>query len=173
VTFVDFPVLPSAGQVQIAGTANINISSVTPGVRIGTDPNPLAAGNTLPYRDQEYVPTTEFHYLTITGAAVSANVTPATANQNLRKLLIYVTADAAMAAANENTVTATLNGVVIFERKFYLPAASVAVPFGGFTLCDLDADLIGLPTAAGNLTVALTTALSVGQLDINAYFTPQ
>lgn len=173
VIFVDFPVLPSGSTTSVLNTVNVNLSSVSAGVRVPTDPNPLAAGNTLPYRDQEYVPQTESHQLAITGAATTVNVVPTLANQNLRKLYIFLTGDAAMAAAGENTLTVTLNAVTIFSRKFYLPNAAPATPMAGVTLCELDGDLIGFPAAAGNITVTLATALSVGQLDINAYFTPQ
>lgn len=173
IIFVDFPVLPSSTQAQVTNTVNTNIESVNPAVVIRVDPNPMAAGNTLPYRDQEYVPVAEYHALAITGAALTANVVPAIPNQNLRKLRVYVTGDAAMAAAGLNTLTVTLNGAQIFTRKFYLPAAAPATPGLGFTLCDLDADNIGLAAAAGNLTVTIATALSVGQLDVDSYFTPQ
>lgn len=173
IIFVDFPVLPSSTQAQVTNKVNVNIQSVDPAALFRTDPNPLAAGNTLPYRSQEYVPVAEYHSLSITGAAVTANVVPAVPNQNLRKLRVYLTGDAAMAAAGLNTLTVTLNGVAIFTRKFYLPAAAPAAPIPGSVLCELDMDSMGLPAVAGNLTVTLGAALSSGQLDVDSYFTPQ
>lgn len=171
--FVDFPVLPSTTQTSVLNTVNVDLQSANPAAVVTVNPNPMGAGNTLPYRDQEYVPVTETHQLALTGAAVTVNVVPTVANQNLRLLKLFLTGDAAMAAAGENTVTVTLQGVVIFTRKFYLPNAAPAAPLPGFTLAELDFGMIGQPAAAGNLTIALATALSVGQLDANAYFTPQ
>ena len=173
IIFVDFPVLPSSTQAQVTNTVNTNIESVDPGAIFHTDPNPLAAGNTLPYRTQEYVPVAEYRALSITGAAVSANVVPAIPNQNLRKLRVYITGDASTAAAGLNTLTVTLNGVQVFTRKFYLPNAAPAAPLTGALLCELDADGLGLLAGAGNLTVAIGTALATGQIDVDSYFTPQ
>jgi hypothetical protein len=173
VTFVDFPVLPSATQAQIVNTVNVAVKSFDPAAVVHTDPNPLAAGNTLPYRAQEYVSVAEPHYLTISGATTSVNVVPTVPSQNLRKLQISLTPNATLAAAGLNTVTATLNGVIVFKAQFYLPAAITANPLGNLTLCDLDASALGLAAGAGNLTVAVTTALATGAIDVNAYFTPQ
>lgn len=173
VTFVDFPVLPSGTTAAITNTVNVNLQSVSGGVRVPVDPNPLAAGNTLPYRDQEYVPQAEFHYLSLSGATTTVNVTPTTANQNLRKLKISASGDATLAAAGEITLTATLNGSVIFTRTVYLTATTPAGSPMIEVLCDENFDMIGLPAAAGNLTVSITTALATGKIDINAYFTPQ
>lgn len=172
VCFVDFPVLPSAATTQIVGTVNTVITGIGSTVMNAND-NPLAAGNTLPYRTQEYVPTAEPHTGAITGAATTYTLTPTTAQQNLRRFRAYLTGDAAMAAAGENTITVTLNGATIFSRKFYLPNAAPAAPQPGITLAEIDADTFGLPAAAGNLVVTLATALSVGQVDIESYFTPQ
>lgn len=173
VVFVDFPVLPSGLSAAITNTVNVNLASVSAGVRVPVDPNPLAAGNTLPYRDQEYVPQAEFHYLSLSGATTSVNVTPTIANQNLRKLKISASGDATLAAAGEITLTATLNGSVIFTRTVYLTATTPAGSPMIEVLCDENFDMIGLPAAAGNLTVSITTALATGKIDINAYFTPQ
>lgn len=164
--FVDFPVLPSAE--LSAATINANIVSPLP---LPTLPANLPGG--VPYRTQEYVPAAEPHTGSITGAAVTYTLTPTMANQNLRRLRVYLTGDAAMAAAGENTITVSLNAVVIFSRKFYLPNAAPAAPAPGVTLGEIDADTFGLPAAAGNLVVTLATALSVGQVDIESYFTPQ
>lgn len=173
VTFVDFPVLPSGNSTVITNTANVNLASVSAGVRVPVDPNPMAAGNTLPYRDQEYVPQAEFHYLSLSGATTSVNVTPTLANQNLRKLKISASGDATLAVAGEITLTATLNAVTIFTRTVYLTATTPAGSPMIEVLCDENFDMIGLPAAAGNLTVSITTALATGKIDINAYFTPQ
>jgi len=172
VIFVDFPVLPSSTQASILNTVQTNIASVTPGVRIGTDPNPLAAGNTLPYRTQEYVSAPEFHALSIAPAATTVNVVPTVANQNLRKLQIAISGDAAKAAAGIVTVTATLNGVLIFSKALYLNAAA-ATNVLNYDVCNLEFNDLAPPAAAGNLTIALSAALTTGTVSANAYFTPQ
>lgn len=172
VCFVDFPVLPSAATTQVTGTVSTLITGIGTTVMNAND-NPMAAGNTLPYRTQEFVPLAEPHAGSIAPAATTYTLTPTTAQQNLRRLRIYLTGDAAMAAAGENTITVTLNGVTIFSRKFYLSNAAPAAPTPGITLAEIDADTYGLPAAAGNLVVTLATTLSVGQVDIESYFTPQ
>ena len=173
VIFVDFPVLPSGLSAQITNTPNVNIASVANGVVMKVDPNPLAAGNTLPYRDQEYVPQAEYHYGSITGSGTSFSVTPTAANQNLRKLGIYVTGDAYNSGSAEILVTAKLNGNNVFERTIWLPTAAPTTTVPSFAVCDLDFGFIGLPAAAGALQVTISSALTGGVLDINAYFTPQ
>jgi hypothetical protein len=172
--FVDYPIIPFQISAASAAGANesVQVVSWTAAQDVLTNPTALAQGG-VPYRTQEDIATAEYHYLSLSGATVTVNVTPTTPNQNLRKLRIYVTGDAAMAAAGDNLLTVTLNAIAIFERKFTLPAAAPATPGQGFTVCELDMDEIGLPAAAGALAVTISTALSVGQMDVNAYFTPQ
>lgn len=173
VIFVDYPVLPSGNNTSILNTVNVNLASVSAGVRVPTDGYPLAAGNTLPYRTQEYVPTTEVGHIQITGAATSGSYQPVTAQQNLRKVILTLSGNATLAAAGAVTVTLTLNGATIFTATMYVGATVPAnsPSFEEFT--NMDFSMIGLPAAAGNLTATLSTALATGSLDINAYFTPQ
>ena len=165
VVFVDFPVLPNAGAVQILGTANVNIAS----------PNPLPVlgsvnASGVPYQATEVpVLTTAYQSIgVITGATLSTTITPA-ANTYLRRLIATFTGNAAMAVAGLNTLTATLNGVIVYEENVYLPVASANV-IGAAYRVDLDMSKLGLAAGAGDLVVTLGTALSAGELDINAYF---
>lgn len=171
VIFVDFPVLPAAGLTAIAGVANVNLQSAAPGAVVTTNPNPLAAGNTLPYRTQEYVSAPEFHNVQLAAGALTANIVPAIAQQNLRKLKIYLSQNATLAVAGTVTLSATLNGALIYSRTLYIPAVITVGDAG--EVASLDFDTFAAPAAAGNLTITLSAALATGTVDANAYFTPQ
>ena len=173
VIFVDYPVLPSGNATNVLNTVNVNLNSVSAGVRVPTDGNPLAAGNTLPYRTQEYVPAAEAGHIQITGAATTGNYQPVTAQQNLRKIILTLSGNATLAAAGQVTVTLTLNGVTIFTAIMYVGATVPANSPSFEEFSNLDFGMIGLPAGAGNLTATISTALASGSLDINAYFTPQ
>lgn len=174
VWFVDYPIIPyqiSAANASGASEA-VQVVSWTATQDVLTNPTALAQGN-LPYRTQELPPPVEYHYLSLSGATVTVNVVPTQPNQNLRKLRIYVSGDAFIAAAGDNLLTVALNAITIFERTFTLPGAAVVSPTQGFTLCELDLDSIGLNAAAGSLAITISNALSAGKIDINSYFTQQ
>lgn len=171
--FVDFPVLPSGMNASVTNTVQTNIASITPGVVFETDSPALAAGNSVPYRTQEYTAPGDYKAVTITGAAVSGVLTPTLANENLRKLLVSITGNAALAAAGLLTITATANGVQFFKRSIYLPAAAPALPLPEVWREDVNFEVVGIPLAASNVTITLSAALTSGQLDANAYFTAQ
>ncbi len=171
VYFVDFPVLPGGSTVNVAGTANVNIVGSTAVVRV--DPNPLAAGNTLPYRTQEYVSLATQTSFSILAGATTNNVAPA-ANSNLRKLVITTTTNATLAVAAENVLTITLNGVNVFVARFFFPAAAIANDIGSLILYDEDFNVAALNTgAAGTLVATWSTAFATGSTNVNAYFSPQ
>lgn len=165
--FVDYPVIPfQISATEATGSQDVTVTGWTYAGNIPVQPTPLAAGN-VPSRVQEYVPQATSYYLSGTGA-----IAPGVANQNLRKLKISLSGDASLAAAGLTTLTVQANAVTIFERTIYLPAAAPATPSLGFDLFDESFD-IGIPMAAGTLTLALSTALTSGKLETNAYFTPQ
>lgn len=168
--FVDFPVLPSTSQATILGTANVNIVGSTATVKV--DPNPLAAGNTLPYREQEYVQTAEYHALSIAAGATTANVAP-TANANLRKISVRLSGNATLAVAATVTLTLTLNGAQFYQDVFYVPNA-IAAGEQSYVLCDEDFSFVAPGVgAAGTLVVTLSAALLTGTVTVNSYFGPQ
>lgn len=170
--FVDYPVLPSATAVTLQGTANVNIANVTSTNPLFVIPTPLSQG--LPYRDQEYVPQTEYHYGSITGSGTSVTITPTTTNQNLRKLLIYVSGDATNSGASEIAVTVTANGNPCFQRTIILPTAAPSpLITDSYLVCEEDFGFIGIPLAAGAVVVTISHVLTTGVMDVNTYFTPQ
>lgn len=172
VIFVDFPVLPSQTQATILGTVNAQITGVSGGVVMRVDPNPLAAGNTLPYRVQEYVEPVSYSSFTIAAGATTANVA-GPANYNLRKLRVTVSGDAALAVAGQDVLTITLNGITIFTDTFYFPAAAAA-GIARYELCNLDFDFVAPGVgAAGTLVATWGTALATGKTTVNAYFGAQ
>lgn len=172
VIFVDFPVLPSSNQATITNTPNVNISGVSAGVRMPTDGNPLAAGNTLPYRTQEYVPAGEFKTVTFVAGDLTHTVTPTTANQNLRKVYLTFTSNTSAAAAINLGITLALNGVTIGSRHLFLPAAA-GTTLASPVIFEWDFDMLGLNAGAGGLVITLNTATQSGTIDVEAYFTPQ
>lgn len=172
VVFVDFPVLPSGLSATITNTPNVNLASIGSVVMNAND-NPMAAGNTLPYRVQDYVPTANYQSGSIFGTNVSTTLTPSAANQNLRKLDISVSGSAYNSGSSDILVTVTANGANCYARTITLPAAAPASPAPAFSVCSLSFDAIGIPMGAGNLVVTISHALTAGNMDVNAYFTPQ
>lgn len=165
VIFVDFPVLPSGTDVTVSNTVSVDIVSPDP---VPTAPSVNSGG--IPYQNTEVpVLVTPFFNNTITGGTTSSgDITPA-ANTFLRKLILTLTGNVTLAAAGLNLITATLNGVVVFEENVYIPAA--AANDGEYWSKILDFEKIGLSVgAAGSLVVTVGTALATGELDINAYF---
>jgi hypothetical protein len=151
--FVDFPVLPNNGQVNISGTIQANIESVSPGVSFDTYIKPT--------------PVTAF-YAQITGAATSASINPPD-NTNLKKLILSINASARLAASGDVPITVTLNGSQIFKMTIYLGAGNS----GGDSFAEdyqLDFSNLGLNSGAGDLVTSIGTALAGGAVDINAYF---
>lgn len=130
--------------------------------------NPLATGG-VPLRTQELVPTTESLNDTIAAGANSVSLAPVTANQNVRKLQVYLSGDAALAAAGIVEFTITVNGVTIFANSIYVPGGGGA----GSLVADLDFSSIGIPAAAGDIVVALSQAFTAGTVSVNAWLAPQ
>lgn len=165
VIFVDFPVLPAGTVVTVSGTADVNIVSPDP---LPTSPTVNASG--VPYQNTEVPVLTAANYSgAITGSTKTVTITPGTANQYLRKLILSFTGNASTAAAGTNLLTVTLNGVTIYEENVYLPGAAGTVTGSAYKI-DLDFAKLGLYAAAGDLVVTLVTALANGLLDVNAYF---
>lgn len=167
VIFVDFPVLPNAGQVNIGNTVNVDITGIAAGVTIPVAPTINAQG--LPYQVVQTPSAGNYGHGSISGAGTSASFTPGTANLNLRKLALSITGNASLAAAGIVTLSVTVNGVAVFSEGIYLPAAAGTNAGEAYTR-NLDFDGIALPAAAGNITVTLSSALATGQLDFNSYF---
>jgi hypothetical protein len=167
--FVDYPVIPfQISATEATGSQDVTVTNWTYAGNVPVQGTALATGN-VPYRTQEYVPQAAANYLNGVG-----NIAPAIANQNLRRMKITLSGDAVLAAAGETTLTVQANGVTIYEQTIYLPNAIPAAPVPFYILADEDFGLIGIPMAAGDLSIALSTALgATGKLETNAYFTPQ
>jgi len=161
--FVDFPVLPNTGQVNIAGTANVNIVSPNP---LPTSPTVNVGG--LPYQTQEVpLPVVAWHGSIAAGATVST-IIPAP-NSNLRKLKITFSDNCTLVVAAVIVMTVTLNGVSIYNQSIYFPTTPT-LGIGGEQI-KLDLEMLGLNVgAAGTLVVTLASTLATGIVDINAFF---
>ena len=163
--FVDFPVLPNSGAVQVENTVSVDI--VAASATVPTQPAVNASG--VPYQVQQQPANMTAEYLTLTGATVTASVTPP-ANTNLRKLVLSITDNATLAAAGYELITITLNGATIFKENVYVPAAALANSLMGYHR-DLSFDGAAANVGAtGTLAVTIGTALATGIMDINAYF---
>jgi len=163
IVFVDFPVLPNAGQTNIAGTVDVNVISPSP---LPTSPTANAGG--LPYQTQERPLPVVAWYGTIAAGATTATITPA-ANTNLRKLKITFSNNSTLAVAATILMTVILNGTAIYMENLYFPTTPT-LGVGG-ELIKLDFEMLALNVgAAGTLVVTLASALTTGIVDINAYF---
>lgn len=163
VMFADFPVLPfTANQ---GGAQAVTISGPNP---LQVQVQPQANGG-LPAQTQEIpAPVVSFYNGLITGGVTSTgNITPA-ANSNLRKLVLSLSGNVTLAVAGLNVITATLNGVQIYKRSIFIPAA--AVNNAQFWEDILDFQKIGLNAGAASLVVTVGTALATGLLEVNAFF---
>lgn len=158
----DFPLLPSSSVVTIAGGSVT--ASLAPGQTVAIPASPAAG---LGYSTTSLPAPCAALQGTIAAGATSVTLTPV-ASTNLRKLRISMTANATLAAAAVDEVTVTLNGVQIFKRGVYIPAAA-----GASDVVDISEsfDEVAFNAgSAGTLVVTLGTALATGQLDVNAVF---
>jgi hypothetical protein len=164
IQFVDFPVLPGAGVVNIGNTVNVNVVSPSPLPVVPTVNN---AGT--PYQvTVEPTSLTPFYSGAITGATLTTGNIAMPANTNLRKLSLSLSGNAAFAAAGVAAVIATLNGTQIYEGHVYLGTAETVPGMAWNEILDFSNNGLACG-AAGNLVVTIGTALSAGILDVNAY----
>ncbi len=158
INFVDFPVLPTASLFAVGNAIDVNVLT----------PSPLPVSLPAGAQSVQQLPSPVVsYYASISGAGLNAVIAPA-ANTNLRKLILSLSDDASLALAGKDLLTVTLNGVIIFKQNIYIPGAAGTL-LGAIPI-ELNFDMVGLNVGAGNLTVALATALATGILDINAYF---
>lgn len=163
IVFVDFPVLPDAGQVSVKGTVTVTPS----GGVMDTQPAQNASGGT-PYQTQETPPACDASQSSISGASTSATITPV-ASTNLKMLQLGLSGDASLAAAGEETISVSLNGNVIYADVLSLPAAAGSNPSAFNQVLDFSHTGLSAGTT-GTLVVTIGTALATGKLSINAYF---
>lgn len=164
VIFVDFPVLPDAGAVTIENTVTVTWPSALP-----VAPTVNASGTPYQFTEVPVLMAAPLYNAAITGATLTTgNMTPAASNLYLRKLQLSLTGNAAMAVAGLNTITATLNGTQIYKRQVFLPAASASL-VGQAWEETLDFAKEGMYFGAGSLVVTVSTALSTGALEVNAF----
>lgn len=159
--FVDFPVLPNAGAVAITG-GSVGIS----GQPIDTQPAVNNAG--APYQVQEIPPLASAPEYG-SGASGTITLTPATAGQYLRKLVLSISDNATLAAAGLTTLTVSANGTQIFKQSIYVPAAALDSA-GSLWELNLDFPQVGISMGTGTLTVVIGTALTAGIVEANGYF---
>ena len=101
--------------------------------------------------------------------ATTATLTPPVANLRLRKLVFSVTENATLAASGIVQITFTLNGTVIFSEGFFVPASATGQA-GVAHHRDIPFDMLDLNAGAGALVCTLSTAMTGGQMDVNAFF---
>jgi hypothetical protein len=104
----------------------------------------------------------------ITGTATSVTITPP-ADANLRDIHIDITDNATLATAGVDTITATLNGVVIYSGGAFVPATALDTN-GVLRSIDVNFGSIAPNAGSGTLVVTIGTALATGSVYVNAYF---
>jgi len=159
--FVDFPVLPSSGLTQISGVVQVAVTGQPVSVQGAVD----VAG--VPYNVRLSPAAAAPYNASITGAAVSAVIAPV-ANSIMRRLRLALTGDASLAAAGALTISAVLNGVMVFSEIVHMPA--VAGTGAQLYVADYDVSDLAYNVGAGNLTVNISAALATGSLSINTSF---
>jgi hypothetical protein len=168
ITFVDFPVLPDSGLVNIGNTVGINITGFN---YVGALPVLPAINNGgIPYQVTNLpILGGTAYQAAITGTATSATITPTSTTGILHRLVCTLSGDAAFATAGSQTITCTLNGITIYRQSFYLGAVALAgqclIP-----LINEQFNAYQLGAGTGNLVVTLGAALSAGTLSINAVY---
>jgi hypothetical protein len=157
--WVDFPVLPGAGAVNILNSPTVTVGNVPLPVLV-----PINVSG-APYQVAVEPAAAESHYDgAITGAVLVSTITPTAANLYLRKLRLKISANATSAAATI-TVTCVLNGVTVYTETVVLATLPAL-------LAELDFDTVGLNAAAGGLVTTISAALTAGLLEINTWWTP-
>ena len=160
--WTDFPLLPSAGVVTIAGgTVDATITN-TPNVAVPASPGG-GAGYLSTLTPSGATPLSA---VLTTGTTVS--VAPP-ANSNLRKLSVQLSANAIDAAAGLVTLTAVLGGVTVYTRAVYVPTAQTSAVDLVNDVLDFDGVAVNAG-AAGDLVFTVSTALTGGQWTFNAWF---
>lgn len=162
VVFVDYPVLPNAGVVVVSGTVNVDV--------IGPNPLPVSMPvnvGGVPYQVTEAALVAQTAGILIAAGQVTANVAPPTANSNLRKFAIAVSGTCTKAAAGENNVFLTVNGNVIFEEFFQVPAT--ATP-GLLYNKIVDLGSLGFNVGSVNAVLTIGSAMLTGSVIANLYF---
>lgn len=162
--FVDFPVLPNAGAVQVLNTVDVNIASASNAASpVYTAPSVNSGG--LPYQTAIRPEVAEYHGLSIAAGATTATVNP-TVGKTLRKVILDVSDYATQAVAGEITVTLSLNGAVFYSVPVYVPTgAGQGAPYHA----EIDFTVLGF-TVTGAFAMAVSGALATGTVQANGYF---
>lgn len=100
--------------------------------------------------------------------ATSLTLTPP-ANSNLRLLHLDVSDNATQTTAGVITVTATLNGVVVYVGGVYGPATALSNA-GSLFQTSLNFAAVAPNDGTGSLVITLSGALTAGTIFVNAYF---
>jgi hypothetical protein len=172
INFVDFPVLPGQGTVNIGNTVSVDVVApnplpVLPAVNNAGQPYQVnVTESVLP---QPVVATAASAITAIVASGSSTDSVAAPANLNLRKLRISISGNSAIAAAGLMTIEMTLDAVVIFYDEIYMPAA------GGtdavFYTADMDFDSLAYNAGlAGDMVLTLGAALTSGVAQAVGYF---
>lgn len=163
--FVDFPVLPDSGLVNIGNQVSVNLAGFS---FSGSLPVLPAVNNQgIPYQTTRVRPSGEFHQSTITGSATSATITPS-ASFYLQRLKIYIPDD----------VTVSTSGEIIFDIKvgsatIETVGVYITTNISGRDPHFLDLDLRGIKigNAGDSIKVTISGAINAGTIFINSQFT--
>ncbi len=132
------------------------------GAVIGTGINPLFT--------EEVSSALQFFSASLTGTGGSV-VGPASEPNALRRVRLTLSGDAAIAAAGEQTIEITYNGIAVFEDTIYMLAAG-ADNAALWYEADIDLGSLGVHStvASADLTLTLGTALTAGVARLSGWF---
>lgn len=162
--FVDFPVLPDSGLVNIGNTVSVNLSSYSFAGALPVLPSINNQG--IPYQITKIRPQGEFKQAQITGSALTASLTPS-ASGFLQRLKIYVPDDVKIGTAGENLITISVGALVIQQFGIYLDTTTALRSPHAF---DVEFDDLKAGNAGDVVTVTIGTVLTGGTIFVNGYF---
>ena len=167
IVWVDFPVLPSAQEVTIAGgTVNANVTNTVSTTSQATPNNGSAfivQQNDLPITCYATTATTATSFSLSTGGVNS---------YNLYKLSLYLSSDAYTAAGGIVNIAINVTnsvGPLIFQKAFYVPSAGLKDD-QGYVICDLTFEPgVEFTLGTNPIVVTTSTALTAGTYTLQAW----
>lgn len=162
--FVDFPVLPDSGLVNIGNQVSVNLSGFSFSGSLPVLPAVNNAG--IPYQITNIRTQGESKQATITGSNLSASIVPASGNY-INKITVDFLDNSTITLAGVETVIIKSGTLVIYSGAVYLGTASGA---SNRQKIEINLDDIKLGAAGDTISVTIGTALATGSAYINAYF---
>ncbi len=108
----------------------------------------------------------------ISGSASAAGLTTIgtpPANRDLRRLLLDIPEDSTTGSAGQNQIQVLLNNVVIFTTHVYMGTTGGGTG-GALWQENISFEPLDINSGTGTLQINIQTALTAGEVNVNAYF---